>query len=261
MTVKYTNQIYLGTVLLEKNRWVKGERRPTLAVSDWVRRIADEGFDGIELWQNHALLVGDEERERLRHSPAPVRIFNSYAGCESETLEERKRATEMVRFFATGGVKFNFGRDPARHDEYCENVKAWREMLLPEVRFLCECHGGTTMQDPEQAAATFSRLGREDYEIILQGFGGEDADIRRSFALFGRQITHIHACLSPQGPIPVEDVQKRVDLLASLGFCGSFTVEFTEGVGAENESIESLFRNAVRDLKQLRKCLRRGMNR
>jgi hypothetical protein len=256
----YKNQIYLGTVLLEKNRWVKGERRPTLAVSDWVRRIADEGFDGIELWQNHALLAGEEERERLRQSPAPVRIFNSYAGCEAESLEERRRAVEMVRLFAAGGVKYNFGRDPARQAEYCESVRDWRAMLLPDVRFLCECHGGTTMQDPEQAAATFGRLGRDNYEIIIHGFGGTDADLRRCFAAHGRQITHIHACLSQQEPIPADEVQKRADLLAGLGFCGSFTVEFTEGVGAESESIEMLFRNAVRDLKLLRKCLRRGTN-
>jgi hypothetical protein len=37
--------VYLGTVLLEKNRWTP-DKRPSFAVSDWAARIAAAGFDG-----------------------------------------------------------------------------------------------------------------------------------------------------------------------------------------------------------------------
>ncbi len=255
MAEGYRDHIYIGTVLLEKNRWVKGERRPSLAVSGWTRRIADEGFDGIELWQNHALLADEEEREKLCRSPVPVRIFNSYARCETEAADERRLSLEMARLFSAEGMKFNFGRDPARHGEYVENVKAWRAQFPPAFRFLCEGHGGTTLEDPQQAAETFARMGREDYQVIVHGFGGDEDGLRRRFSLHGDRITHIHVSLPAGGFEAADAVPARVDLLRSLGFRGSFTIEFTEGVGDEGECIETLFRNAARDLKRLRKCL------
>lgn len=256
--VPYRDRIYLGTVLLERNRWIKGERRPTLAVSEWCHRIAGAGFDGLELWQNHALLASAEERDRLRRAPVPVTIFNSYARCESEALEERRQTAALTAFFGAAGVKFNFGRESGRHEEYCANVRAWRRMLPPGTRFLCECHGGTTMQDPAQAAATFARLGPEDYEVILHGFGGDEAPLENAFALHGRRVTHMHVCLPPPAGDGDGAVMARVALLRRLGFAGSFTIEFTEGVGDDREDIETLFRHAARDLRRLRQCLHRS---
>lgn len=254
----FENHVYLGTVLLEKNRWLKGERVPSLAVSDWTRKIADAGFDGLELWQNHALLAGEQERENLRRSPVTVRIFNSYARCETEALTERTQTAELVRYFQAAGMKFNFGREMDRHAEYLENVKLWRTQLPQDFRFLCECHGGTTVEEPLLAAEAFRNMNRDSYEIIIHGFGGEDAEITRLFEIHSDRITHVHTHLSPKGPPDESLVQKRVNLLHSLGFRGSFTIEFTQGVGTPDEPPETLFRNAARDLALLRKCLKRG---
>jgi len=255
MSGDYSGRIYFGTVLLERNRWVKGERLPSLAVSDWVRRIGDEGFDGLELWENHAALAGEEERLRLRESPVPVRILNCYDRCGSETAGARRRAVELAGFLSAGGMKFNFGREPERHEEYVTNVRAWRALLPADFRFLCECHGGTNVEAPERAAETFARLGRENYEIIVHGFGGDEAGLRRRFELHGGRITHVHVSLPADGPGAEPGTRKRVELLGELGFRGSYTIEFTEGVGADGETPERLFRNAVRDMKLVRKCL------
>ena len=162
----YRDHIYIATVLLEKNRWLDGERRPSLLVSDWLSRFQDAGFDGIELWQNHALLASPDEIDALRRSPVPVRILNSYAGCEDQSDDERGRSAEAARLLLADGMKFNFGREPTRHEEYVRNVQAWRRQLPADFRFLCECHGGTTMEDPKRASETFNRLGCDDYEII-----------------------------------------------------------------------------------------------
>ncbi len=255
MKKTYGDRIYLGTVLLEKNRWLNGVRHPSLQVSDWAERIASDGFDGLELWENHAVLASEEEREKLKDLPVPVALFNSYDRCEMETLAARRLAAETALALGAEGMKFNFGRVPERHERYVENVKEWRAMLPRDFRFLCECHGGTTMENPEKAAAVFRELGREEYEIIIHGFGGDEAGIRKLFDCHGDRITHIHVCLSPKGPVPDEDARTRVDLLKALGFRGSFTIEFTEGVGADNEDAETLYRHAVRDMMQLRRCL------
>ncbi len=254
MDRSYKDEIYLGTVLLEKNRWLDGERTPSFLVSDWLGRIKDAGFDGLELWQNHAFLADDEERSKLREASVPVRIFNSYNRCGKETRDERVRAVEMVEFFGVEGMKFNFGKEPERHEEYCETVKEWRDMLPADFRFLCECHGGTTIENPHKAAETFERLGADKFEIIIHAFGGDDQSIKNRFDIFGNRITHIHSSLSSE-EITEDSIRRRLDLLRELGFTGSFTIEFTRGVGDEGENIDTLFGNAVEDAQMLRKLL------
>ena len=69
-----TNEIFLGTILLEPNRWPdKAESTysrlqklspfkqgtPQILASQWMERVVADGFDGIELWANHALLCSD----------------------------------------------------------------------------------------------------------------------------------------------------------------------------------------------------------
>lgn len=254
MNLNYKNEIYIGTVLLEKNRWAQ-ERVPSVAISDWSQRIKDEGFDGIELWQNHALLADDDEKEKLGNSVSPIKIFNSYAKCEIELEGERQNSTEMAISLSASGMKFNFGKVPERHDEYGVSVRNWRSQLPKEFRFLCECHGGTTVQEPEIAHEMFSQIGRGDYEIIIHGFGDTDESIKQLFAIHGESITHIHVDISLQKEMSKKDVKARVDLLKDLGFCGSYTIEFTEGVRDEESPVELLFKNAVRDMNILRNCL------
>jgi len=254
----YKNRIYIATVLLEKNRWSK-DKKPSFLVSDWLERFAEAGFDGIELWQYHALLASEEERKKLRNSPVPVVIFNSYARCSNEESKDRERSTQMVEFFSAQGMKFNFGPDPNRHSEYLGNARAWRQALPESLRFLCECHGGNTveMDRPEEAAEAFKAMDGK-MEAILHAFGNDDEGIKKRFRYLGEYITHVHACFYnrrvnlQQTP---ENVRDRVKLLQDLGFRGSFTIEFTEGVAEPDEDIDRLFQNAVRDMHILRECL------
>ena len=247
--------IYLGTILLEVNRWNRADRRPSFRVSDWARRIADDGFDGLELWENHALLVDDDERDRLRTGPCPVTIFNAYDTCETETLDARRRIAEVAKSLGAGGLKYNTGKDPARHEEYVANLKQWRGMFSPAFRFLCECHRGSTMADPALASRTLDELGRAEHGVILHGFGGDEAEVRERFGHCGDRITHLHCNLSAQGPMTPDAVRRRLELLRGLGFDGTYTIEFTEGV-RDGLTIEELYRHAVRDLRLLRDGLK-----
>lgn len=253
-----TSPIYLGTVLLEKNRWSKDGRHPSFKVSDWTQRFADDGFDGLELWENHALLADEDERERLRSGPCPVKIFNSYDVCETETLDTRRQIAALAIFLGAEGMKYNTGKDPGRHDTYVANLKAWRAMFPADFRFLCECHRGSTMEDPALASQTLDRLGRADHGIILHGINSEEDSVRERFAHYGDRITHLHCNLSnPDGLMTEDDLCRRLDLLHELGFDGTYTIEFTEGV-RDGLSFEALYHNALRDMRLLRSCLSRG---
>jgi len=248
------NPIYLGTVLLERNRWGKGDRQPSFLVSDWTERMAGDGFDGLELWENHAMLADEEERQRLRTGPCPVKILNSYDRCESDTLDDRRTIAELAISLGAEGIKYNTGKDRDQHDVYVENVRQWRAMFPADFRFLCECHRGSTMEDPRLASETLDRLGRADHGVILHGIDNEEETVRERFRHYGDRITHLHCNLSAKGLMSEHQVRDRLTLLRELGFRGTFTIEFTEGVRSDL-SIDELYRNAVRDLQLLRKCI------
>ena len=252
-------QIYLGTILLERNRWGKNDRRPSFLVSDWTERIAGDGFDGLELWENHALMADGDERERLRTGPCPVVLLNSYAGCEDEDRPARQQTAELAAFFDAAGMKFNFGKDPERQDRYIENVRAWANMFKPGYRMLSENHRGTTTADAELAAGTYERLDGVNIGGIIH-FGNDEEEYRKRCGWYGRYLTHIHCKLSQDdGTVMGEDaVHHRLELLREFGFNGTFTIEFTEGMRVDNVTIDDLYRNAVRDLRLLRKCLASG---
>ncbi|MBN1675058.1 MAG: hypothetical protein JXR37_28715 [Kiritimatiellae bacterium] len=257
----YTDRVYIGTILLERNRW--SSREPSFLVSDWARRMADAGFDGIELWENHALKTSPDERRRLKASPCPVVIFNSYAGCADAERAQREQAARMARFFSAAGMKYNFGDDKEKHAEYACNVKRWREALPDAFRLLCECHGRTSVEEPEVAAETFDALGDGGYEAIVHAMDRDEGRLRRWFECLGARITHAHVQLRAAPPAKPavmrlsqdpEFVKERVALLRELGFRGSWTLEFTEGMHAAD--IGQLFENAVADISFLRECLR-----
>ena len=97
-------------------------------------------------------------------------------------------------------------------------------------------------------------------EVIVHAFGGTDEDLRRRFALMGERITHVYVQAGDGSGRRVRldrdprASAARLALLKELGFCGSYTIEFTLGVkqGGAAEDPEETFRNAVADLAFLR---------
>ena len=111
-----THPIYISTVLLEPNRWT-AEKEPSFLVSDWLPRFAEAGFDGVELWQNHALQADAREQAALGNAPLPIPIFNSYAALGPDGHTTRAQTTEWVQRLDCRGVKFNVGKDPDRLEQ------------------------------------------------------------------------------------------------------------------------------------------------
>lgn len=249
-------EIYLGTVLLEVNRW-GGDGQPSFLVSDWTRRLADEGFDGLELWQHHALRADAEEVARLKAGPCPVKVFNAYDTLDPETGAARERIAEVAVGLGAWGMKYNFGKTPERLDTYVEALQEWKGLFPGEFRMLCECHRGSGMEDSALAAKTFNRLSGPGFEAIIHGMDNPEEMVRERFGAYGERITHIHANLSSKGLMSEAAVCARLELLRSLGFRGTFTIEFTEGI-RDGLTIEELYRNAVRDFRLLRTCLEKA---
>ncbi len=244
--------ILFGTIVIEPNRWA-ADRVPTYRVSDWLERIRDARFDGIELWENHAMMVPEEEADALRHSCLPVTVFNSYARLDDADSERRQRISETVRELKAIGVKFNVGADGSRLEAELSNAQSW-QADMPEARLLCECHSGTAIEDPETAARVLAD--RPEVGVIVHPFSVPDLELW--FRHLGDRIAHLHCQLGDENGRLCRlrerpgFVRERLVMLDDLGFSGTSTVEFTAGVGTPPENQETLFEAAVDDLAFLR---------
>jgi sugar phosphate isomerase/epimerase len=263
--------VFLGTILLEPNRWPDrpastysrirgltgmGQPLPRVRASEWLARARRDGFDGIELWENHALCCDDEEFARLRESPLPISVYSSYFGLDDASAARRQVAGGMVRDLGARGVKYNFGPDAERADEYLRNLRAWAEGLDPDVRMICECHAGNIAESPLMAASLLETLGDTRFEAILHLTNRDGESLfQEALRHLGPRVRHIHVgWASQQGR---EWLMRRVRILRDHGFTGTFTIEFTTGIewGKPQPDPGILYRNAVADLELLKEVL------
>lgn len=262
---------YLGTILLEPNRWpdraattYSGLSRlsginqgpPRILVSEWLERARADGFDGVELWENHALLSSDEELTKLANGPLPVAVFSSYFGLEDAGAGRREMALELVQKLGARGVKYNFGHDKARIAEYVRNLKAWAAKLDPSVRLLDECHSGGIYAGPEDVAAMLKELGDARFQGTVHFVDRyENRPLVDWVRAMGGRLGHIHVQrVVEHGKAAVRE---RVRLLKDHGFAGSFTIEFTSGIdwGQPQPDTETLYQSAVADMNMLKEAL------
>jgi sugar phosphate isomerase/epimerase len=255
-------EIYLGTIALEPNRWfgVTHDRWGTLRLSEWLDRIAEAGFNGIELWESHLIDATETEAESILAHPVPIKVFNTYTSFDEDLDEGRDLAAAWIRRSGAEKVKWNTGvrRDEAALTTYSERLARWAGQL-PGVQLVCECHDGSAMDDSATAAGVLAAGGdREVSQAMLHTHDSHDS-IREKFAAYGDRITHVHVnhlnIGSPKLSDIRDDLQSTVGLLEGLGFAGTWTVEFVQGTGGENDEPAYMLDQAVADLRVLRELL------
>lgn len=250
------HEIYIGTILLELNRWAN-PKTPSYLVSDWTPRCQEAGFDGMELWEYHATKCPPAELITLGASGFPVSVFNTYCGFDDDSESDREIAARMVTRFGSAGVKFNVGGDISCWDTYLRNVDSWRSSLPESCQILCECHGGTVLETPEEALRFFDALGG-NWGIIVHCFAASLGILRQWFELLGSKIAHAHVALRDEDGKMIRldrqprHVRESLHIMREEGFQGSFTLEFTEGTRAHDENMEDLWQAALADLDFLR---------
>ena len=263
--------ILLGTVAIEPARWANfmsgpvddGHPPETIQLSRWMDRIHAAGFDGIELWERHLTDATPAEAARVIDHPLSVGVFNTYVSLDDPDPDARTAVSAWVRRTGSTGVKFNVGNDPSARDAYAARIAAWLDELPPTVTLLCECHHGISIaEDPATAARIFDAAGpAARLGAIVHTH--EDPDlIRCRFAAYGDRITHVHvnfldftALTTPRLREIRGRVESQVALLRSLGFDGTWTIEFSHGVLSENDEPDRLLEEAIDDLAVLRDVL------
>ncbi|WP_167449452.1 sugar phosphate isomerase/epimerase family protein [Halobacillus trueperi] len=254
------SRFLMNTVMFERNRWEPG-RNPSLRVSEWMGRMQSDGFDGIELWENHALKNSDEEVEALKDHSLPVEIYNSYVGFDDDQEKERAEAAAMIRRLHPKQVKFNFGDSEASLDVYIRNLKDWKEQLPENCDLLCECHPGTVMEDPNTAREVIEQLGTADVKAIIHPFH-EQLNLNGWFDHLGEKIVHAHVSLFKNHAFHALEeesdfVHERLQILKERHYQGSFSMEFTKGVAEADETPQEIYAHAVKDFSYLKKHLQK----
>ena len=257
---KVENKVYIGTILLELNRW-SSPKTPTYLVSEWLDRFQEAGFDGMELWEYHVTLCPPEELAKLEASDFPVAVYNSYCDFSNESRSEQRAAAGMIRQLDAEAVKFNVGKEPALKDVYLGNLRTWGESLPEDCRLLCECHGGTIVEEPTAASEFFDELRGDRWQFIVHCLMNDLDRLKEWFSAFGQSITHTHIQMVDEDGKRVrlesdpKHVKEAIKIMRRAGYRGSFTLEFTEGTSALDENIEDLWKAALDDLSFLKSLL------
>lgn len=233
--------MFLGTVLLEANRW-KDRDHPLARFDEKLLAAArDAGFDGLELWENHFHLARHRAAASLRSSPCPVRILNWY-GVPGVVADEDRLLRACEAFSATlQGVKFNLSGNPSAQAGEEGAVERLAARMPPDVSLLCECHAGTTLESPAIASRTFSRW-PDTVGAILHPFD-DMAEIWLD--ALGSRVRHLHLQLRCGGtwadPAPGDDqVDAGCRRLRCRGFQGTATLEFIAAISSLSRAADLL---------------------
>ena len=255
--------VLLGTVALEPNRWatVDPSGAPAADLGAIAPDIRATGCDGLELWERH--LPEGPAAEVLLASLPPVKVLNSYIGFDQDDGPGRAAVADRVRTTGACGVKFNVGADPALESRYAERVADLLARLPDEVVLLCECHAGISIaEDPVVAARILAAAGPADrVGAIVHTHESED-HLKARFDAYGDRILHVHvnhldtsSFTVPPLEAVVDHLGRSVALLRSLGFDGSWTLEFVEGLLTDHDEPAALVAQAAVDLQVLRAVL------
>lgn len=253
--------VLLGTVALEPNRWatVDASGAPVAdlhAIADDVRTTR---CDGLELWERH--LPDDDDRAAALLGALPaVAILSSYVGFDRDDPSAWEAVADRVRTSGARAVKFNVGADPSLEHVYGERVAQLVELVPDDVGLLCECHHGISIaEDPVVAARVLAAAGPPERVGAIVHTHETAEHLRARFDAYGERIRHVHVNYLDPTTLTVpplqdraDDLAAKVELLRRLGFDGSWTLEFVEGVLTDHDEPAALVAQAADDLEVLR---------
>ena len=260
-------EVLLGTVAIEPNRWgtVTPDRVPATRLADWVDVIAAAGFDGLEVWDGHLMSANAADVDPILDGSLPIPVFNSYAdfGPGDEAAAARVDAARWADRASSRAVKFNVGNDPDDEAGYVERIASWLESLPDDTAALCECHQGISIaEEPDVAARILGRAGPVDrVQALVHTHDAPDL-VRAKFDAYGERITHVHVNFLDFGTMQHPTLASQADRLADfhalvtdLGFAGSWTLEFVDGLLTDRDEPGALLEQAAADLPVLRSVL------
>ncbi|MDB5049823.1 MAG: hypothetical protein JWO30_2894 [Fibrobacteres bacterium] len=258
------SDVYLSTLLLEKNRF--NGKGPSLLVSDWIEETGEAGFAGLEIWMNHLLFSSRSEweliQERSSESDLPISLISATLPADSSDKSQRFRDSviEACDYFRPDGLKFNLSDAKATGLDSLGFIKEWSRDVPRDISLLFD--GGEGVGSGELAIAR-KTLGGGRYKAVLHPFLFAPKELEKVLDAAGDFIANLGVQAKQGGECILleENAAEHLKIISATrarGFKGTWSLEFTKGVGAAKESIENMFDNAEKDLNFLIEAQARG---
>lgn len=250
------SRVLLSTVALEPNRW-SPTRSSSIRVVDWIRRAVNDGFDGIELWENHYFAATQDDREviaRLVAESGLFLVFNCYnefgPTAPATGVRRLEEVTAAIRSLQAGAVKFNVGKTWSARVDYLRNLREWLTTLPASCRPLCECHPGTILERPQDAETFFTELADPRVGYIVHPLDIRGTALDQWIAT--ERVEHVHL-QSREVPLK-EHPNATTRILKMHRACpnASFSIEFCHTTARPGETPEAAYPAALADARTVR---------
>jgi hypothetical protein len=259
--------IYLSTLLLEKNR--SNGKGPTLLVSDWTEPIAEAGFAGVEIWINHLALASRSEWELIKQNAqeSDLLIAHISAALPVDASDKSRRLRDAIveacDYFRQDALKFSVLPDPKSKggmDEAMDFAKTWAQDVPRDVALIYDAgEGESGASGLEKAKRVFGGGGR--CKAALHPFLMSPAELDAALKSFGDFLGNLGVEAKRDGNWShLSELPEAAKLAAAVrksNFKGTWSLDFTKGVGLPGENIDRLFDNAEKDLNFLLETLMR----
>ncbi|MEM1271116.1 MAG: sugar phosphate isomerase/epimerase family protein [Bacteroidota bacterium] len=257
--------LLLNTIALEPNRWTS-TKQPHRPLEVLLPRLAEAGFNDLEIWQHHVSTLGPAARPRIaeafqRHG-LQAHVIGWYpafhtqgndAAAQRSSLDE---AIQWARALGAGFIKVFPGAVAYDHLSQAD-----RERSIDALRrftdraadaglvVTAETHENTLADSVEHALDMLARVGHPALQLCFQPL--DLADTEQAIEDFDRLAPHV-AHLHIQGrrndafaPLRQSDLNwpHLLQHISATGFTGPVCLEFV--AGCVSETPETLDLNTV----------------
>ena len=231
----------------QKNKRAK-DRVLEISLSDVIQRLAQAGYDGVEIWEPHQHDLSDSELDGIRRQLAdqgmqaamlsPYFDFTTSDETAAASIREGLWLVERAQRLGALGIRVFAGRVGSATmtlDQWKLSVQSLQALVdqakQPGLIWVVEPHDGTLADSTEMLARYLREVNRPSVKAIYQATNLL-SDYLGAFDQLAPSIAHVHAnnTLGDANYPPLEggelDYGLIVDRLRRINFSGYISVEY-----------------------------------
>ncbi len=242
------------TIGFQKNKWGQ-ERVLENPLSEILPRVAQSGFDGVEIWEPHIGAMSAAQQGETRRQLddlglevamiSPYFDFTSSEESAARSVDEGMRVLEAARCLESRAVRCFTGKTAsadATDEQWQRAARSLRQLAdasaADGILWALETHSWNLMDSVEGALRLLRETDHPNVRLIFQPSTFK-INYLEALALLGAHVCHIHATNSrDKAPASLGggeiDYAEIVARLRSLGFDGYVSVEY---MGDEPERV------------------------
>lgn len=214
-----------------------------------VPRLAEIGYDGVEIWWQHVAKLSDQALADLKTLAAEadirLEVISPYFWLTQnekllkESLETAEQVVRVARLLGVPKVRTftdagptGIGSAVATPELWDQAVQALRKITAmgPELDFVVETHAKTLADTVDSTLSLLERVGAPNLAVIFQAMN--EATAVQDFRKLGSHVHHVHLGNEDQDgkPVPlhegIHDLGAFLKAIKQGGYTGTVSVEY-----------------------------------